>query len=262
MEIYMPKPKTIVLRAAGSNCDYETAYAFKRVGSDVDLVHVNRLFSGDISLDAFQILAIPGGFTYGDDIAAGKILANEFKYKLSSHLSKFHSDGNLIIGICNGFQVLVKAGLLSKVDLSSEQNITLTNNDSGKFEDRWVYLSVETSICVFTKDMPNMVYFPVAHAEGKFVAQNDNVHTQLENNRQVVFRYCNPNGGCAVYPWNPNGSESAIAGVCDSTGRVLGMMPHPERHFDPTHHPRWTRQGLQKEGDGVAVFRNAVNYVR
>ena len=258
----MQRPKTIVLRAAGSNCDYETAYAFKSVGSDVDLVHVNRIVSGDVCLDDYQILAIPGGFTYGDDIAAGKILANELKYKLGTHLQKFHADGKLVLGICNGFQVLVKSGLLPVVDLEAEQRITLTDNDSGKFEDRWVYLSVEPSVCVFTKEVPNQVYMPVAHAEGKFVIKDEKIHDELQTGKQVVFRYVDPNGGHAEYPWNPNGSEFGIAGICDPTGRALGMMPHPERHFDPTHHPRWTREGLQEEGDGVAIFRNAVKYVR
>jgi len=256
------KPKTIVLRAAGSNCDYETAFAFKQVGSDVDLVHVNRVVSSQVRLDDFQILAIPGGFTYGDDIAAGKILANEFKYKLRHHLQKFHSDGKLIIGICNGFQVLVKAGLLPEVNLDSRQQATLTDNDSGKFEDRWVYLSVEDSPCVFTKNMPDKVYYPVAHAEGKFVAKDADILSALKDKHQIAFRYVDPDGNDADYPWNPNGSEYGIAGICDPTGRVLGMMPHPERHFDPTHHPRWTREGLKEEGDGVAIFRNAVEYCK
>ena len=258
----MPNPKTMVLRAAGSNCDYETAYSFKSVGADVDLIHVNRVVAGDVRLDDYQILAIPGGFTYGDDIAAGRILANELKFKLGSQLKKFHADGKLVLGICNGFQVLVKAGLLPIVDLEAEQQVTLTDNDSGKFEDRWVYLSVEPGVCVFTKNMPNQVYIPVAHAEGKFVTKREKNLEELTSRQQVVFRYVDPDGNEAGYPWNPNGSVYGIAGICDPTGRVLGMMPHPERHFDPTHHPRWTREGLQKEGDGVAIFQNAVEYVK
>ena len=258
----MNKPKTLVLRSAGSNCDEETAYSFQQVGSDAELVHVNRLVSNDVNLDDYQILAIPGGFSYGDDIAAGKILANESKYKLGEKIVHFHEQGKLILGICNGFQMLVKAGLLPVVDLRENQKVTLTANDSGKFEDRWVYLKVEKTACVFTRNLQAQIYVPVAHAEGKFVTFNDSVHTHLIQNNQIVFRYTDPEGEIAGYPWNPNGSITNIAGICDPTGRVLGMMPHPERHFDPTHHPRWTREGLKKEGDGVAIFRNAVKYIK
>lgn len=258
----MKQVNTLVLRSAGSNCDYETAHAVKTVGSEVDLVHVNRLLSGQKVLDDYQILVIPGGFTYGDDISAGKILANELKYQLGDSLLKFHGDEKLILGICNGFQVLVKAGLLPEVNLTLDQEVTLTDNDSGKFEDRWVYLSVNDQKCIYTRNMPAQVYFPVAHAEGKFVTKNKKLLNELEQNNQIVFQYINPGGGAAEYPWNPNGSLNNIAGICDISGRVLGLMPHPERHFDPTQHPQWHRRGLQKEGDGVAIFRNAVNYVR
>lgn len=249
------KPKVIVLRAAGSNCDLETKYAFDLAGGEAELVHVNRLLEGTVRLEDYQILAIPGGFTYGDDISAGKVLANQLKYKLADSLTAFHEAGKLIIGICNGFQVLVKAGLLPAVDLEAEQTVTLTNNDSGKFEDRWVTLKINDSPCVFTEGMNDSVYFPVAHAEGKFVTGDPSVLQSLWNRKQVVFQYSS-----AAYPENPNGSVDDIAGICDPTGRVLGLMPHPERHLDPTNHPQWTRLGLAVEGDGVPIFRNAVNY--
>lgn len=252
--------KVLVLRAAGSNCDLETQYAFEFVGAHADLVHINRLLENDVQLSDYQILAIPGGFTYGDDVSAGKILANQMKYQLAEKLSDFHAQGKLIIGICNGFQVLVKSGLLPQVDLARPQDVTLTFNDSGKFEDRWVHLKVNDGPCVFTKGTKERVYFPVAHAEGKFVPRNSEVLESLKRNGQIVFQYTAPDGSVPIYPQNPNGSVENIAGICDPTGRILGLMPHPERHLDPTNHPQWTRYGLADEADGVSIFRNAVEY--
>lgn len=257
----MDKVKTLVLRTAGSNCDYETVHAFQYVGSHVDLIHINRIVSGEIHLQDYQILAIPGGFTYGDDISAGKILANELKYKLQDQLLQFYQDEKLIMGICNGFQVLVKAGLLPIVELSSiDQKATLTHNDSGKFEDCWTYVKPISKKCIFTKGIEQLIYLPVAHTEGKFIPKNDDELNRLKQSDQIVFQYVNNKGEVAGYPWNPNGSVANIAAICDPTGRILGLMPHPERHFHPTHHPQWTRIGLKKEGDGVQIFRNAVNY--
>ena len=258
----MNKVKTLVIRTAGSNCDYETVHAFKQVGSEVDLIHINQIVTKQRTLTDYHILAIPGGFTYGDDISAGKVLANELKYKLKEQLQQFINDGKLLIGICNGFQVLVKAGLLPEVKFDSgDQQVTLTDNDSGKFEDRWVYLKPTSKKCVFTKGMEKIVYYPVAHAEGKFIPKNNDVLENLQKNDQIVFQYVNPEGGQPDYPWNPNGSVENIAGICDSTGRIFGLMPHPERHFHPTQHPRWTREGLQDEADGYKIFKNAVEYI-
>lgn len=259
----MKTAKTIVIRTAGSNCDYETVHAFKSVGSAVDLVHINQIINGQIVLENYHILAIPGGFTYGDDISAGKILANEFRYKINDQLKKFIEDKKLIIGICNGFQVLVKAGLLPEVNWNSDEfSVTLTHNDSGKFEDRWVYLQPSSKKCVFTRNITEPLYFPVAHGEGKFIPASDAVLQRMKENDQIVLRYVNPAGGKAEYPWNPNGSVDDVAGICDPTGRIFGLMPHPERHFHPTHHPRWTREGLKEKGDGEQIFRNAVDYIR
>jgi phosphoribosylformylglycinamidine synthase I len=259
----MTTVKTLVLRTAGSNCDYETVHAFKHVGSEVSLIHINQIVAGKTRLSDFQILVIPGGFTYGDDISAGKILANELKYKLTNQIKNFIANGKLIIGICNGFQVLVKAGLLPEVNLSNgKQLVTLTNNDSGKFEDRWIYLKPVSKKCVFTRGIEQLVYFPVAHAEGKFIPKDKSVLINLCQNDQIVFQYADPNGKLDGYPWNPNGSIENIAGICDATGRIFGLMPHPERHFHPTHHPRWTREGLKAEADGVVIFRNAVEYIQ
>ena len=261
------KPKAIILRTAGTNCDYETKYALEKAGADVDLVHVNQLVKDKGLLSSYHIFVLPGGFTYGDDIAAGKVLANQLRHHLLDELTRFVDDGKLVIGICNGFQVLIKMGLLPGINgtqpSSNEyrQEFTLTYNDSNKFEDRWVYLKSFSDKSVFI-DNDCMLYVPIAHAEGKFVAGNGGELENLGKSGQIIFKYVDKDGNIANYPWNPNGSLDNIAGICDSTGRVLGMMPHPERYIEPTQHPRWTREGLKAEGDGIAIFRNAVNYVK
>jgi len=259
------KPQVIVLRTAGTNCDAETAYAFQRFGAEVDLVHINRLFSREKSLAQYHILAIPGGFTYGDDIMAGRILANELRLRLGQDIREFIRAGKLILGICNGFQVLVKAGFLpgsSESGESAGQTATLTYNDSGKFEDRWVHLKL-SGRSVWTDGCDNIIFIPVAHAEGKFIPRDAEILRQLQANDQIVFRYCASDGQPGVYPDNPNGSVEHIAGICDPTGRILGMMPHPERHLLFEQHPFWTR--LKKEsrfGHGFRIFYNGVNYIR
>ena len=260
----MKKVKVLVLRTAGTNCNYETDYAFQLAGADVEQVHINRLIKGEKELSSYQILALPGGFAYGDDIAAGKILANELKYKLRDSIEKFIADGKLMIGICNGFQVMVKAGLLPGFNgISDIQEATLYNNDSGRFECRWVYLkAVENNKCVFTKNIKQLVYLPVAHGEGKFTTIDEGVLDKLESEGQAVFKYVDADGNLAGYPCNPNGSDRNIAGICDATGRIFGMMPHPERHISKYNHPRWTRENLDEEGDGLAIFRNAVEYAK
>lgn len=259
----MGKPKVIVLRTAGTNCDQETAFAFEKVGAKAELVHINQLAKGERELNAYQILAIPGGFTYGDDIASGKILANELKYKLEDDIKRFIKEGKPIIGICNGFQILVKAGFLPNLSGRFEIETTLTLNNSAKFEDRWVYLKKENSKCIWTKDLPKeIIYLPVAHGEGKFIAKDETILKLLDSEGLVVFRYVDENGKFQDYPVNPNGSVDNIAGISDQTGRIFGLMPHPERHIDYTQHPRWTRQNLKKEGDGLAIFRNGVQYAK
>lgn len=260
------KPKVIVLRAAGTNCDAETAFAFEHAGAISESVHINQLVKGERKLRDYHILAVPGGFTYGDDVASGKILANELKYKLSGDLAKFVKAGKLIIGICNGFQVLVKSGLLPGKGADGEElKATLTTNDTARYEDRWVYLSAakgaktaSESRCLWTKGIEGMIYIPAAHGEGKFVPKDDEVLGKLWVNGQVVFRYVDPYGRLAGFPWNPNGSVDNIAGICDITGRIFGIMPHPERYLFPSQHPRWTRGEAHGEGDGVRIFRNGV----
>ena len=266
----MAFPKVLILKAAGVNCDAETAFAFESAGAQTEFVHMNQLVSGEKKLSAYQILCLSGGFTYGDDIAAGKILANELKYKLFGDIKDFIHRGQLIIGICNGFQVLVKAGILPGND-TFEQEATLAGNDSGVFEDRWVYLKKQKTEdrrqrteekCVWMKGLPEIVYLPVAHGEGKFIPKNEEALQNLKREGQIVFQYCDREGRLGGYPTNPNGSVDSIAGICDSTGRVFGLMPHPERHLTSLQHPRWMREGLKKHGDGFAIFLNAVNFFR
>ncbi|MFH1594589.1 MAG: phosphoribosylformylglycinamidine synthase I [Candidatus Omnitrophota bacterium] len=257
------KVKVLVLRTAGTNCDVETAYAFKKVGASCDLIHVNKIISRKVLLNDYSILALPGGFTYGDDIASGKILANEIRFKLSREVGDFVADGKLMIGICNGFQVLAKSGLLpDPVAGLGKLDVTLSINDSGKFEDRWVYLRSPRhkgrgSRCVWTKGMKDIIYLPVAHAEGKFIPKNDKVLQKLRENGQIVFKYCTGSGKDPQYPDNPNGSVNNIAGICDRTGRIFGLMPHPERHICYTQHPRWTRSD-KRTSDGLGIFENGV----
>ncbi|MFQ5965012.1 MAG: phosphoribosylformylglycinamidine synthase I [Candidatus Scalinduaceae bacterium] len=261
------RPKAIILRTAGTNCDYETKYALEKAGAIVDLIHINKLLKEKDLLGLYQILVLPGGFTYGDDIAAGKVLANQLRHHLLAELIQFVDDGKLIFGICNGFQVLIKMGLLPGFNgIQSSLNghkreFTLTYNDSNKFEDRWVHLKVFSNKSVFI-DRDTVLYIPVAHAEGKFIGENEDKLRMLVESEQIIFKYVDKDGNELGYPWNPNGSVINIAGICDPTGRILGMMPHPERYIEPTQHPRWTREGLKAEGDGIIIFRKAVDYVR
>ena len=258
------KPKAIILRTAGTNCDVETAFAFETVGAKSDMVHINRLATKKTKLSDYDILAIPGGFSYGDDVASGKILANEIRYKLKSELKQFIKSGKIIIGICNGFQVLVKAGLLPNLENDFESiDVSLSLNDSAKFEDRWVCLKkTESTKCIWTKDLQEVINLPVAHAEGKFIPGNASILKKLKNNNQIVLQYCNKRGERDSYPWNPNGSIDDIAGICDASGRVFGLMPHPERHIQHTQHPYWTRLAKRGEGDGLKIFRNGVEFVK
>ena len=247
----MPKPKVAVIRAAGTNCDVETAYAFQSVGADSETFHVNRLREDPKRLRDFQVLAIPGGFSYGDDVASGRIFANELMTCLRDELLALIDRGGLAIGICNGFQVLVKAGLLPRLDGRATPQATLTDNTSGVYRDCWVRATGQRGPCKWIADEQE-VELPVAHAEGRFLA-DPAVIARLTAAGQVALRYTSGT--------NPNGSTADIAGVCDPTGRVFGLMPHPERFLRWENHPRWTREPRRAEGDGVRFFRTAISHL-
>lgn len=252
----MSKARVLVLRAPGTNCDVEAMFAFQQAGAEASRIHINRLISGEEQLANYQVMVIPGGFTYGDDITAGRILANEIKLKLGDSVQRFIESGGLILGICNGFQILVKAGLLPEPTSQLPQLMTLETNDSNKFECRWVHLGVNKDInCVFMEGIDSM-YLPVAHAEGKVITDTENLPRL-----KAVLHYTDEQGNDkAAYPYNPNGSVDNIAGICDSSGRVFGLMPHPERHIRGTQHPQWTRFGAKERGDGFQIFLNAVKW--
>jgi phosphoribosylformylglycinamidine synthase I len=258
----MEKVKAVVLRAAGINCDMETEYALELAGAEAQRVHINRLIEDKSLLDSYQILVVPGGFSYGDDVAAGRILANQIIHHLAEAMRKFVDDGKLALGICNGFQVLVKMGLLpGNGDNGRQGAVTITYNDSGKFEDRWVYLEPQTDRCVFV-EAGKRIYLPVAHGEGKVVTKDADTLDQLKSEGHVAFKYVDKDGEEGEYPVNPNGSTDGIAGLTDSTGRVMGLMPHPERYVRKTQHPHWSRLKDRDGGDGMTIFNNAVKYVR
>lgn len=249
----MPQPNVLILRAPGTNCDAETAFAFQQAGAKTETLHINRLLENPTRFQQFQILCIPGGFSYGDDLGSGRILGNQMLHHLVDEMLRFKADGKLILGICNGFQVLMKSPVLLDHDAAAGPAATLTLNDCGRYQDCWVRLETRGPKCVFLTAIERM-YLPVAHAEGKFIPRDDAVLHELDAASQLVLRY--------VPADNPNGSTADVAGVCDATGRVLGLMPHPERHIDPTQHPRWTRGEAGPAGDGLKVFQNAVGYFR
>ena len=258
-------PTVLLLRAAGTNCDGETAYAFELAGARTEKVHINRLLREPHLLGNFQVLAIPGGFSYGDDIAAGRILANQISHHLRDDLRSFIDSGKPVIGICNGFQVLVKTDLLpGALAGRSGQNFTLTNNDCGRFVDRWVRLGRRSGKCIWTAGIEELD-LPVAHGEGKFIPADEDVRRALWEEGHVALVYLRADGLAANgrLPDNPNGSIDDIAGVCDSSGLVLGLMPHPERFVDGVQHPNWRRMfPLSAEGAGLQIFRNAVTHVK
>jgi phosphoribosylformylglycinamidine synthase len=271
-------PRALILRAPGINRDEDAAAAVELAGGRPERVHVNRVVAGDARIADFALLIIPGGFSYGDHLGAGKLLAVDLAHRLGEQLAAFVADGRPVIGICNGFQVLVKAGILPgsttdhrppTAELSADTVVgrqssavaTLTDNASGRFECRWVQLVADPrSRCAFTQGMDRPVEVPVAHGEGRFVVGDRAALAALRERGQVALRYVAAGGGAAEYPDNPNGSDDAIAGVCNPAGNVLGLMPHPEDAILPQQHPRWTREPWRNEGDGLAIFRNAVRY--
>jgi phosphoribosylformylglycinamidine synthase len=257
----MVDPRAIVLRAAGINCDQESKSACEKAGFQTEILHVNRLMERKGLLREYHLMIVPGGFSYGDDLGAGKVLANELKTRLLPELREFVRAGKLILGICNGFQVLVKAGLLPDPFDDSPPCLTLANNDSGKYEDRWIHLKVSSVKSEFLK-VEEILDLPVAHGEGKFLPSDSQALKRWEQGGQVILKYVDPEGREAGHPWNPNGSVAGVAGICDPTGRVLGLMPHPERFQDALNHPQWTRRGKDLRPDGLKFFKNGWEYVK
>lgn len=270
----MKQVNALILTGFGLNCDNETAYAFELAGAVAHRVHINTLIAGEVSLKDFDILALGGGFSWGDDHGGGVIQALKMKNHIGADLVSFVDDGKLMIGICNGFQALVNIGLLPGLDKDyTRRNISVTFNDCGNFRDQWVHLAANPdSPCVFTKDI-RLADYPVRHGEGKFIADPLVVDALLKSN-QVVFQYSDQAGNPAdgKFPLNPNGSMGDIAGICDPTGRIFGLMPHPEAYNHFTNHPDWTRnRQLQKRGKkdpepemtiGIKLFKNGVDYIR
>ena len=253
------KPKALILDAPGINCDEETYFAIEIAGGLPEYVMLSDIEKNPDIILKYKMLIMPGGFSYGDYISAGKIISLILKKKLKDTLIEFIDKTNLLLGICNGFQIMVKANILPGEPYFSKQKVSLIQNDSKKFEDRWVNLEVnKNSNCIFTKDIEKL-YLPVAHGEGKFVTDNKVLNLLKEKNL-VVLRYKIPDGKNS-YPYNPNGSIDNIAGICDSTGRIFGLMPHPERYLIKEEHPLWTK-GEYFEPTGKKIFKNAIEYLK
>lgn len=244
--------KAIVLRAPGTNCDYEAGFGLKTAGFVVENVHVSELIMGKKKLSSYQLLLIPGGFAAGDYLGSGKVFANKLIYRLNNDVPDFIKAGNLAIGICNGFQVMVKAGILPGFGGNYKEQVTsLTLNKPFGFQDRWVKLIKQDSKCAFTSEGLETLNVPIAHGEGQFAIKDNSILQRLHENRQIVFKY----------EQTPNGSLDDIAGICDETGRVFGLMPHPERNLFGINAPNSEYGKVREEGEGMQVFRNAYNYL-
>lgn len=271
----MSKTRAIVITGNGTNCEVEAAHACRLGGFDEAVIaHIADLLSGDINLDGFHFLNLTGGFLDGDDLGSAKAQANRLKHarvsgtgeRLVEQFTRFIDAGKLILGVCNGFQLMTKMGMLPGFGGDHlTQRCTLTYNDCGRFQDRWCYLKCDpASPSVFTKGIEGGIYLPVRHGEGKFLCDTEATLASIEQQHLSVFKYSGPDYGAPTmaFPDNPNGSVNAIAGVCDPTGRLMGLMPHPEAFVHYTQHPRWTRENLPEEGDGLILYRNAVQYVK
>lgn len=248
-------PSTLIIRTAGTNCDAELAHAFEQAGAMTQTIHIARLIEQPGLIGSFDLIGFPGGFSYGDDIAAGRILANRLKHRLLEPLQDAARRGVPMIGICNGFQVLVKLGLLPFPEQAT-QSCTLADNKSGRFTCKWGPVQADdSSACIWTQGLGTFE-LPIAHGEGRFTAPADTLD-QLKANNQIALRY--------AADANPNGSDDDIAGICDPSGVIFGLMPHPERYVTATQHPQWTRQGdgfLPQTMPGLQFFQNAVSHVR
>lgn len=263
--------KAVVIAGNGTNCEREVAHACRLAGAETDIVHIADLLAGKVRLLDYHFLNLAGGFLDGDDLGSAKAGANRLMYarvaagqaSLADQLKDFVAQGRLVMGVCNGFQLMVKMGLLPCLEQDFSQSCTLTFNEKGRFEDRWCRLKVDQeSPCVYTRGLDHL-YLPVRHGEGKFVTRTAEILTELEDLHLGVLKYADVDLKVTMaYPDNPNGSHNSIAGICDPSGRLFGLMPHPEAFIHRTHHPRWTREDLPEEGMGLALYRNAVEFIR
>lgn len=271
----MTKAKALVITGNGTNCEMEAAHACRLGGFDeARIAHISELMSGEVSLDDYHFLNLTGGFLDGDDLGSAKAQANRLRYAavegkgelLVDQISRFIADGKLILGVCNGFQLLVKMGMLPALGGNYlKQTATLTYNANGRFQDRWCYLKCDAaSPSLYTRGIEGGVYLPVRHGEGKFLVDDAKTLEAIEAKHLSCLKYSDKNYAAPTmeFPENPNGSVNAIAGICDETGRVMGLMPHPEAFVHRTQHPRWTREELPEEGEGLIFFKNAAQYVK
>ena len=262
----MTAPRALVLRTAGTNCEVETGRALALSGAAVETLHFDRLLEDPARLDGAAIVVFPGGFSYGDDLAAGRVWGHEVRTHLGSRLSEHVAGGGLVLGVCNGFQVLVESGIFEPDRAPEERSIALYANASNHYECRWVELEAGDTACPWLTAGERMPC-PVAHAEGRFVVRDGAALERLRERRQLALTYVVEEGpgfdgtGFDGYPANPNGSVAHVAGLCDPTGRVLGLMPHPERNLDPWSGPAWTRRPAgdrRAGGEGLAFYRRMV----
>ena len=253
----MSAPKALVLRTSGSNCELETARAFELGGARAEIAHFDRVLARPALLEEFQLLAFVGGFSFGDDLAAGGVWGASLRGPVRDALLAHRDRGGLTLGICNGFQVLVESGIFEPERPPGERRIALYANASNHYECRWVELETQACKCPWLVAGERFCV-PVAHAEGRFVARDEATLAALRANGQIALCYVAPGGGEPDYPANPNGAQGHVAGLCDPTGRVLGLMPHPERNLDPWNHPQWTRLGRRAEGEGAMFYRRMV----
>jgi phosphoribosylformylglycinamidine synthase I len=267
----MAQARSLVIAGYGTNCEMEMAYACSRAGAVADIVHISEIISGRYAIADYHFLNLAGGFLDGDDLGSAQVESVRLKHArvkttgktLFDEIQTFIEKGMLILGVCNGFQALVKSGLLPGNPFGTRR-VSLTFNDSAKFEDRWVNLLVnQMSPCVFTRGMERL-QVPVRHGEGKFVCDSDNTLSEITEHNLIAVQYAdeclNPT---MEYPQNPNGSVASVAGICDRSGRIFGLMPHPEAFTHPTNHPSWTRlDHLPDKGEGMAIFDNAVSFLK
>lgn len=264
------KPKVLVITGYGINCEEETAKCFQWSGAEAEIVHINDIISGHKKISDYQIMAFPGGFSYGDDTGSGNALANKIRNNFNENILKFAREDKLIIGICNGFQILTNLGLLPATDNNfGERQSALMHNTTTRFECRWIYVKNTSSKCVWTKDV-NMLHLPIAHGEGNFYTKEETLQ-KMKYQDQIVFKYIKEDGSAAnnEFPFNPNGSMEDIAGICDPSGRIFGLMPHPERFNSFENEEGWelekeklirAGQPIPKKGKGLKIFENAVSY--